>query len=107
MYGRLPSSQSSRREVVLITYPFVSFAAFGNPSQLLLFFMSLSDWFPGLITWLFDHGSHPGLRNLRDNKYQGRAVARKLLESKRQELKNGTVRKDVMSLLGLFQFFHF
>ena len=62
--------------------------------------MSISEWFPGFITWLFDHGSHPGLQNLRDNKDQGRAVAQKLLESKRQDMKDGTVRKDVMSLLG-------
>jgi len=32
---------------------------------------------------------------------QGRAIARKLLELKRQELKDGATRKDVMSLLGL------
>ena len=93
---------------MLIIWPFASFKAFGNPSRSLLFFMSVSGWFPGLITWLFDHASHPGLQNLRDNKDQGRAVARKLLESKRQELRNGVVRKDVMSLLGpLFPDFHF
>jgi len=63
--------------------------------------MSISEWFPGLITWLFNHGNHPGIKNLRMNVAQGRAVARKLLDSKRQELKDGAVRKDVMSLLGL------
>jgi len=110
MYDHLhPSSvvQSSHREIVLITCLFVSFAAFGNPSQLLLFFISVSEWFPGLITWIFDHSSSPGVQNLRENQDRGRAVAQKLLESKRQELRDGVVRKDVMSLLGLlFPFFY-
>ena len=93
---------------MLIIRHSASFEAFGNPSRLLLFSLALSEWFPGLVTWLFDHGSHPGLRNLRDNKAQGRAIARKLLDSKRQELKDGAVRKDVMSLLGsLSPFFYF
>ena len=62
--------------------------------------MAITKWFPGLITWLFKHGKHPGLQNLRLNMDQGRIVARKLLDSKRQELEDGTARKDAMSLLG-------
>ena len=73
----------------------------GKPSRWLVFFMAITGWFPGLITWLFDNSSDPGMQNLRRNRDQGRIVARKLLNSKRQELKDGMVRKDVMSLLGL------
>ena len=57
--------------------------------------------FPGLLTWLYDHSSNLGMQNLRQNKDQGRIVAQKLLDSKRQELKDGTAKKDVMSSLGL------
>jgi len=73
----------------------------GNPSRWLVFFMAITGWFPGLITWLAGSSSDPGMQNLRRNKDQGRIVARELLDSKRQELKDGMARKDVMSLLGL------
>jgi len=63
--------------------------------------MAITGWFPGLITWLFNNSSDPGMQNLRRNKDQGRMVARKLLDSKRQELKDGMARKDIMSLLGM------
>jgi len=51
--------------------------------------MSISEWFPGLITWLFNHSSHPELWNLQDNNDQGWALAQQLLELKRQELRGG------------------
>ena len=41
------------------------------------------------------------MQKLRRNMNEGRSVARKLLDSKRQELKAGTPGKDIMSLLGL------
>ena len=63
--------------------------------------MSITGWFPGLLTWIFNNSSRPGLKNLRWNMDQGRGIARKLLGLKRQELKDGAARKDVMSLLGL------
>jgi len=62
--------------------------------------MSIAGWFPGLLTWLYDHSSHLGMQNLRQNRDQGRTVAQKLVESKRRELEDGTVRKDALSLLG-------
>ena len=74
--------------------------AVGGLSRSILFFTAIAKWFPGLITWLSDHSSDPGVQNLRWNKAQGRIVARKLLDSKRQELKDGVARKDFMSLLG-------
>jgi len=79
---------------------FASFVTFGNLSRSLVFFMTITRWFPGLITWIFDNSSDPGMQNLRQNKRQGRVVAQKLLDTKRQELKDGRARKDVMSLLG-------
>ena len=64
--------------------------------------MSITGWFPGLITWIYKTSSNPGIQNLRWNKEQGRVVAQKLVDLKRQELKDGVARKDIMSLLGLF-----
>jgi len=63
--------------------------------------MAITGWFPGLITWLFDNSSDSGMQNLRRNMDQGLVLARKLLDSKRQELKDGIAKKDVTSLLGL------
>ena len=40
------------------------------------------------------------MKKLKLNMSMGRSVARGLLDSKRQELKDGASRKDVMSLLG-------
>ena len=59
------------------------------------------EWFPGLLVWLCDNSSSLGMRNLRRNKDEAHNVARKLLDSKRQELKAGAPRKDIMSLLGM------
>ena len=80
---------------------FTSFESIGNPTRSLVFFMAITKWLPGLLTWLHDNSSHPGMQNLRQNRDQVRSIARKLLDSKRQELKDGTSTKDIMSLLGL------
>jgi len=80
------------------SYMDLLFASFGNPSRLLVFCMSITGWFPGLITWICNHSSDPGMQKLRWNKEKGHGVARKLLDSKRQEL-DSMPRKDVMSLL--------
>ena len=52
------------------------------------------------MTWAYDNFKYPGMQRIRQNK-EAHRVARKLLDSKRQELKDGMPRKDVMSLLGL------
>ena len=62
--------------------------------------MAITKWFPGLLTWLHDNSSNPGMQNLRWNRDHGRVIARKLLNSKRQELKDGAPGKDILSLLG-------
>ena len=41
------------------------------------------------------------MQKLRFNKTDAHSVARKLLDLKRQELKDGAPKRDVMSLLGL------
>jgi len=67
--------------------------------------MSVAGWFPGLLPWLFDNSSDPGMRKLQRNKEEAHSVAQELLDAKRQELKAGIPRKDLMSLLGsLFPF---
>ena len=101
MYGRLSFCIQSEVLVVLIVCPSIRFGAFGNPSQLHLFIIAIMGWFPGLITWLRENSSNPGMKKLKQNMSMGRRVARGLLDSKRQELKDGASRKDVMSLLGL------
>ena len=64
------------------------------------------DWFPGVITWLYNNSNDPGMQKLRRNTAEVRSVAQTLLDSKRQELKAGAPRKDTMSYLGpLFLFF--
>ena len=63
--------------------------------------MNITRWVPGLITWLYDHSNNPRMKKLRWNRSEGRRIARTLLDSKRQELKDGALRKDVMSFLGL------
>ena len=69
--------------------------------------MCISGQFPGLMAWVYDNFKYPGMQRIRQNKEEAHKVARKLLDSKRQELKDGAPRKDVMSLLGLLlPFFH-
>ena len=57
------------------------------------------------MTWVYDNFRYPEMQRIRQNKEEAHRVARKLLDSKRQELKDGTPRKDVMSLLGLLPLF--
>ena len=57
------------------------------------------------MTWVFNNLRYPGMQRIRQNKEEAHSVARELLDSKRQELKDGAPRKDVMSLLGLLLLF--
>ena len=77
-----------------------SYASFGNPSRLLVFFLAIMDWFPRVIIWLYNNSNDPGMQKLRRNATEVRSVAQTLLDSKRQELKAGAPRKDTMSFLG-------
>jgi hypothetical protein len=77
-----------------------SFDAFGKPSKGRIFVLDVLTWAPeGTGVWLFDRNKSPGMLRLRENKKYAHEVAAKLIE-KRQELKDGASRKDVLSLLG-------
>ena len=95
-YGSVPSNASA----VVMTV-FHSFSAFGTISKGRLLMMDVLKWTPeGTATWLFKRGKGPGITRLRENKMYAHEVAVQLIEEKRQELRDGTSRKDVLSLLG-------
>ena len=79
---------------------FASYMAFVNASRFFVFITSITRWFPGLLTWLYNNSTRPGIKKFRWNKDEVHSVARKLLDSKRQELEDGTPGRDIMSLLG-------
>jgi len=56
------------------------------------------NWVPtGFATWMFERDQRPGMVMLREYVHE---LAAKLIEEKRQELKDGTSRRDLLSLLG-------
>jgi len=58
-------------------------------------------WAPkGFATWMYERDKRPGMVKLRKNREYANEVAAKLIEEKRQELKDGTSRRDLLSLLG-------
>ena len=62
-------------------------------------------WAPaGFIGWMANRDKRPGAVRLRENRAHAHEVAAKLIEEKRQELKDGSSRKDVLSLLGSSMF---
>jgi cytochrome P450 len=66
-----------------------------------LFVMDAFKWAPeGLFTWFLERDQRPGMLHVRENRKYTHEVARKLIEEKRRELKDGTSRKDLLSLLG-------
>ena len=80
---------------------FRSFGAFGMLSKERLFVLNAFRWAPrGFATWMFEKDQRPGMVKLRENRKYAHEVAVKLIEEKRQELKDGTSRRDVLSLLG-------
>lgn len=63
--------------------------------------MDAFKWAPeGLFTWICNRSKRPGMVQLLEHKTHAHVVATKLIEDRRQELKDGTSRKDVLSLLG-------
>lgn len=82
------------------SYGSLSFGAFGNPSKNDVFMLDAFQWLPkGFGAWFYGADNSPGMVRLRENKKCAQEVAAKLIEEKRQELKDGTSRKDVLSLL--------
>lgn len=82
------------------SYTNLTFDAFGSPSKGAIFVMDALKWVPkGYGSWIYDIDKSPGMMRLRENRACAHEVASKLVEEKRQELKNGTPRKDLLSLL--------
>jgi len=66
-----------------------------------LFMMNAFRWAPGgFTTWMLERDKGPGMVNARKNREYAHEVATKLIREKRQELKDGASRRDVLSLLG-------
>lgn len=65
-----------------------------------MFISDVAQYFPyGLISWLFDKDKKPGSVKIRENKKHTHAVARTLIDAKRENMRNGDRGKDVLSLL--------
>ena len=54
----------------------------------------------GFITWMMEKDRGPAAARLRENRTYVHEVAAKLIEDKKEELKNGTLGKDVLSTIG-------
>ena len=79
------------------------YSTFGAPTRGQILFMNLSRYLPGrLVRYLYENGSSPTLRKVRQNRDHAHRVARELIEQKRQDMLVGQSEKDVLSLLGAF-----
>jgi hypothetical protein len=66
-----------------------------------IFSREIARWYPkGTTTWLLERDQSPGHVQLRRNRDEALRFARALIDAKKEELKAGTSRRDVMSLLG-------
>ena len=75
--------------------------SFGPPTKGRIFAQGASRWLPnGLLTWSFERSRSPGPLKLRQNRDEAHRVARTLIDQKEDELRAGTSRRDLMSLLG-------
>lgn len=84
-----------------MTIVFHSFDVFGGQSKGRLFLVDALRWAPTAFTaWVFEVDQRPGTVKLRENRAYAHEVAAKLIEDKRQELKDGTSQRDVLTLLG-------
>ena len=53
-----------------------------------------------LVAWMMERDKRPVAARIRENGEYEREVSAKLIEDKKQELKNGTFRRDNLSLIG-------
>lgn len=84
-----------------MTIVFHSFNAFAMLSKARLFMIAAFWRAPeGFFTWFLERDRRPGMLNIRENRRYAHEVAAKLIEEKKQELKDGTSRKDLLSVLG-------
>jgi len=82
------------------SYSGLSFGTFATLSKGRLFMMHAFRYAPkGFTTWLFESDRRPGMVKVRENREYVHEAAAKLVEEKKQELKDGASRKDILSLL--------
>ena len=63
--------------------------------------ISAFNWIPkSVAAWVIENNRSPGMAELRENGTYACEVAAELIEEKRDELRDGTFRKDVLSVLG-------
>ncbi|KAF9647279.1 cytochrome P450 [Thelephora ganbajun] len=95
------SSLDNTDNLLARSYQNLFVEVFGGATKGITFIMDIIRWLPsGLLTWLlFDIRALPEMENLRLNRKEAHIVARRLIEAKRQELKDGTARKDILSSL--------
>ena len=76
-------------------------SAFGTkPPPVRMFIADVAKYLPfGIMTWLFEKDKKPGSVKIRENRKQAHAVARTLIDAKRENMRNGDQGKDVLSLL--------
>lgn len=78
---------------------------FGSRSRATLFVQDVSRFLPeSIFGYLIDHAPNEKLQHARDTALLATQVAKELVDSKTKELLDGTGNRDVMSLLGSFQF---
>ena len=78
-----------------------SFEAFRGASKRQILTVDALRWAPGgFAAWMFETNKRPGMVRLRENRAYAHEVAARLIEEKRQEAKDGTSRRDVLTLLG-------
>ena len=91
----------------IVTILFCSYGAVGMLSKKHLFIMDIFKLLPrGFTTWLLERDQRPAMVKVREHTTLAHEVAEKLIEDKKQELRDGTSRKDLLSLLGLSCLFH-
>lgn len=65
-----------------------------------MFISDVAQYFPyGIISWFFEKDKEPGSVKIRENRKLTHAVARTLIDAKRENMHNGDQGKDVLSLL--------
>ena len=51
------------------------------------------------MTWLFERDNTPGSIQMRENRKYAREAAKELIDAKRENMRNGELGRDVLSLL--------
>lgn len=68
-----------------------------------MFIADVAQYFPyGTISRFFEMDKEPGSIKVRENRKQVHAVARALIDAKRENIRNGDQGKDVLSSLGKY-----